>query len=125
MRRRPKLKVRSPKVIGIYVPTGGTGRLEVVGSIPVHGVVMLAEVEFGVVAVPVAVVPLVVGAVEGTGYTAPSSAASFAVDFEADAVTHPDIFGLASPLYDGIFPIGLVPGVLLEVDAVVNALLIC
>lgn len=121
VRRRPELEVIRPEVIRSR--TAGT--LEVARSVPVDGVVVLAEIQFGVIAALVPLLELIAGAVEGARDVAIRAAASFAVDFERHGVSDPIPRAVLTPFHDSVFPVGFVANVFLEVDAVVCPLFDC
>lgn len=98
------------------------GTLEVAGSVPVNGVVVLAEVQLGMVAALVPIFELIAGAVEGARDVAIRAAASFAVDLERHGFSDPISQAVLGPFHDGVFPVGFVADIFLEVDAVVGAL---
>jgi hypothetical protein len=124
MRIRPELEVVRAVIVTVNVRTRRASRLEVVRLIPMDRMCMLAGIQRRVVAVAVAVLELVGRAVEGAFNVSPSAAATFPIHLETDAVADPHavLLAVGYPLHDGVFPVALVVGVFLEVDAVVDAL---
>jgi hypothetical protein len=90
-----------------------------------NSMVMLAEVQFRMIPILVAVRELIVFAIESVGYIIVAAAASTSIDLENDVVAYPAIVGtVGPPPYGGPFSVRFVANVFLEVHAVVYALLI-
>lgn len=82
----------------------------------------LAEVELGTVAALVTILELVARSVEGVGNVTVGATASSTIDFQGDGVSHPVAGAGLGPSQDGVFPIGLVADVFLEVHAIISFL---
>lgn len=84
--------------------------------------VALAEVELGMVAALVTILKLVARSVEGVGNVTVGATASSTIDLQGNRLSHPVAGAVLDPSQDGVFLIGLVADVFLEVHAIVSFL---
>jgi hypothetical protein len=116
----PKLKVIASEIITVH----RANVFVIVRLVPMHGMLMLAEVKLRMVASLVAIRELVGFAVKGVWHIRVAATTPFSVDFEDDIVAYPSAtWTIGPPSNRSPFPVVFVANVLFEIDTIVDALL--